>query len=128
MTDFATDMNDPFAAPRPSGPRELLISDGAVARLTEMIAAEGEPDLMLRITVSGGGCSGYQYGFSFDDKVTPDDLVFERNGVRVVTDEVSMDLLAGSEVDYKDELVGSYFTLNNPNAASSCGCGTSFAV
>ncbi len=129
MENFSSlDQDDPFAAPKASGPRVLEISESAASQLATMIEAEGEADLMLRVTVSGGGCSGYQYGFSFDSKVTPDDLVFEREGVKVVTDEVSMDLLAGSQVDYKDELVGSYFTINNPNAASSCGCGTSFAI
>ncbi len=119
---------DPFAPPVSTNERVLLISDAAVKRLNEMITQEGDDNLMLRVSVSGGGCSGFQYGFTFDDATTPDDLTFEKDGVRVVTDEVSMDLLAGSEVDFKDELVGAYFTLNNPNAASSCGCGTSFAV
>lgn len=120
--------SDPFATTFDIGERALEISDSAAKRLALMIEQEGDESLMLRITVSGGGCSGYQYGFSFDDKVTPDDLTFEKDGVRVVTDDASMNLLAGSEVDYKDELVGSYFTINNPNASSSCGCGTSFAV
>ena len=120
--------NDPFAFDISVGERVLEISDAAAKRLAWMMEQEGDTDLMLRITVSGGGCSGYQYGFTFDDKVTPDDLTFEKDGVKVVTDDASMNLLAGSEVDYKDELVGSYFTINNPNASSSCGCGTSFAV
>ena len=120
--------SDPFAFDMSVGERVLGISDAAAKRLAWMIEQEGDTDLMLRITVSGGGCSGYQYGFSFDDKVTPDDLTFEKDGVKVVTDDASMNLLAGSEVDYKDELVGSFFTINNPNASSSCGCGTSFAV
>ena len=119
---------DPFALDMTAEERVLHISDAAAKRLHAMIEQEGGKDLMLRITVSGGGCSGFQYGFSFDDKVTPDDLTFEKDGVRVVTDEMSMNLLAGSEVDFKDELVGAYFAINNPNAASSCGCGTSFAV
>jgi len=120
--------SDPFAFDMSVGDRVLGISDAAAKRLAWMIEQEGDRDLMLRITVSGGGCSGYQYGFSFDDKTTPDDLTFEKDGVKVVTDDASMNLLAGSEVDYKDELVGSFFTINNPNASSSCGCGTSFAV
>ena len=120
--------SNPFAVDLTVGDRVLEISDAAVKRLAWMIDQEGDQDLMLRVTVSGGGCSGYQYGFSFDDTVTPDDLTFEKDGVRVVTDDASMDLLAGSQVDYKDELVGSFFTINNPNASSSCGCGTSFAV
>lgn len=119
---------DPFAFDMTAADRVLHITDAAAQRLHAMIEMEGGKELMLRITVSGGGCSGFQYGFTFDDKMTPDDLTFEKDGVRVVTDDVSMNLLAGSEVDYKDELVGAYFTVNNPNAASSCGCGTSFAV
>ena len=121
-------MSDPFALDVTEGPKQVTISESAVKRLTTLIAAENDDDLMLRITVSGGGCSGYQYGFSFDDAVTGDDRVFERDGVKVVIDEVSLGLLDGSEVDYKEELVGSYFTVNNPNATSSCGCGTSFSV
>ncbi|MDJ0683061.1 MAG: iron-sulfur cluster insertion protein ErpA [Alphaproteobacteria bacterium] len=127
MTETTFDQ-DPFADRGPAHERVLLISESAAKRLADMIAREQDPSLLLRVTVSGGGCSGYQYGFSFDSGATPDDLVFERDGVRVVTDSVSMDLLAGSEVDYKDELVGSYFAINNPNASSSCGCGTSFSL
>lgn len=122
-------MSDAFALDDAlSGPRDLTITESAVGRLRELVAAEGDPKLMLRITVSGGGCSGYQYGFSFDDKTTPDDLVFERDGMRVVTDEASIGLLSGSEIDFVENLTGAYFAVNNPNATSSCGCGTSFAV
>lgn len=128
MTDTLADQNDPFAFDLPEGERTLTISEAAARRIAELIATEGDDDLMLRITVSGGGCSGYQYGFSFDDETTPDDLVFERDGVRVVTDEASIALIAGGEVDFKEELIGSYFAIDNPNATSSCGCGTSFAV
>lgn len=122
------DFDDPFASALASGPRELGISEAAAKRLAALLAAEDEAGLMLRVTVSGGGCSGYQYAFAFDSETTPDDLVFERDGVKVVTDQASMDLLAGGQVDYVDDLVGAYFTVNNPNASSSCGCGTSFSV
>ena len=122
MTDvFALDQTD-------ATPRELSISASAVERLRELVIAEGEPGLMLRVTVSGGGCSGYQYGFSFDDKATPDDLVFERDGMKVVTDEASIGLLGGSEIDFVENLTGAYFAVRNPNATSSCGCGTSFSI
>lgn len=121
-------MSDPFATEADAAPRELGISDSAVTRIAKLRELEGDSNLMLRITVSGGGCSGFQYGFSFDDQTTPDDLVFEKNGVKVVTDTVSMDLLAGSEVDFVDDLMGAYFQITNPNAVSSCGCGTSFSV
>ena len=95
---------------------------------TELRAAEDNDDLMLRVTVSGGGCSGFQYGFSFEDAVNDDDRVFERDGVRVVVDAVSLDFLAGAELDYVEELIGAYFAVKNPNATSSCGCGTSFSI
>lgn len=121
-------MSDPFATETTDQPRELTISESAVKRLNNMIEAEGDSNLMLRISVSGGGCSGFQYGFSFDSNTTVDDMIFEKDGVRVVTDTVSMDLLAGSEVDFVDDLMGQYFQMVNPNASSSCGCGTSFAV
>ncbi len=122
-------MSDAFALDDAvSAPRALTITESAVARLRELVAVENDPKLMLRITVSGGGCSGYQYGFSFDDRTTPDDLVFERDGMRVVTDEASIGLLGGSEIDFVENLTGAYFAVNNPNATSSCGCGTSFAA
>lgn len=108
--------------------QKLQVSDRAAARLATLIAAEGNSNLMFRISVSGGGCSGFQYGFSFDDEATADDLIFERNGVRVVVDETSLELLAGAEIDYVDELIGASFQIRNPNATSSCGCGNSFAV
>jgi iron-sulfur cluster insertion protein len=82
----------------------------------------------LRIAVSGGGCSGFQYGFTFDEEKNEDDVVFERDGVVVVVDEVSLDLLAGAEVDFVEDLMGASFQIKNPNAASSCGCGNSFSI
>jgi iron-sulfur cluster insertion protein len=120
---------DPFGEPeKDAAERVLMISESAAKRLAKLIEAEDDDGLMLRITVSGGGCSGFQYGFSFDSEAKPEDKVFERDGVKVVTDDASLDLLAGSEVDFKDELVGAYFAVNNPNASSSCGCGTSFSI
>ncbi len=109
-------------------PQKLQVSDRAAARLATLIAAENNSDLMFRISVSGGGCSGFQYGFGFDSDATADDLIFERQGVKVVIDETSLELLAGAEIDYVDELIGASFQIRNPNATSSCGCGNSFAV
>ena len=83
---------------------------------------------MLRIAVSGGGCSGYQYGFSFDTAVTEEDRLFERGAARVIIDEISLDLLNGAELDFTEDLSGASFAIRNPNAASSCGCGNSFAM
>ena len=104
----------------------IAISDSAARRVRALVEEGDEP--MLRVAVGGGGCSGFRYSFSFDDRVGEDDSVFERDGVRVVIDAVSLEFLAGSEVDYVEELVGAYFTVRNPNAASTCGCGVSFAV
>lgn len=109
----------------PSGVR---LSASAARRLTEMKRAEGNDALMLRIAVAGGGCSGFQYQFSLDERTGDDDRVFGDDGARVVVDETSLELLAGAEVDYVEELAGSYFKVDNPNAKSSCGCGSSFST
>ena len=106
----------------------LAVSASAAKRISELIAAEKDPGLMLRISVSGGGCSGFQYGFTLDDSVQGDDLTFDRDGAKVVIDEVSLELLEGSEVDFVEDLMGAYFQINNPNATSSCGCGSSFSI
>jgi len=108
--------------------RVLSISPNAVRRLAELAAGEGRPGVKLRVSVSGGGCSGFQYGFTLDDARTDDDLVFERGGVAVIVDGASLDLLAGAEIDFVEDLAGSSFQVRNPNAVSSCGCGNSFAV
>ena len=104
------------------------ISDNAAKRIAALVEMEEKPGMRLRVTVSGGGCSGFQYGFSLDDARNDDDLLYEKNGIEVVVDEVSLDFLKGSELDFKEDLIGSYFAMTNPNATSTCGCGTSFAV
>ena len=106
----------------------LTITKSAAKRISDLIASEGDDALMLRVAVSSGGCSGFQYGFDLDAVVGGDDLVFEGHGVTVVVDEMSLALVDGSEVDYIDDLIGAFFRLSNPNASSSCGCGVSFAV
>ena len=121
-------MNDPFAVERVDSERAITVSLSAVKRIETILETEESPDQALRVTVSGGGCSGYQYGFSLDATVAEDDRVFERDGVKVVVDDISLDLLAGSEIDFVDDLIGSYFQVRNPNATASCGCGTSFAI
>ncbi|MFD1624208.1 iron-sulfur cluster insertion protein ErpA [Azospirillum griseum] len=108
--------------------RVLIVSESAAKRVAHLITLEGNPALMLRLTVSGGGCSGFQYGFRFDATVNDDDLVFERDGVKVVTDDSSLDLLAGATLDYVEDLMGASFQIKNPNATASCGCGNSFAA
>ena len=120
---------DIFATERPAGTdRMVTISDSAVRRLGEIFESEGKPGMMLRISVSGGGCSGFQYGFDFAEHENDDDVVFERGGIKVVVDEVSLDYIAGSEIDFVTELVGASFQVRNPNATSGCGCGASFAM
>ncbi|TDQ80426.1 iron-sulfur cluster insertion protein [Dongia mobilis] len=107
---------------------EVSLSASAARRIAALIEMEGDRDLMLRLSVSGGGCSGFQYGFSFDKSVQQDDRVFERDGVKLVVDDTSLELLAGSEVDFVEDLVGASFQVKNPNAQSSCGCGSSFSL
>ena len=106
----------------------ITLSESAARRVAFLIEQEGKLDLKLRVSVSGGGCSGFQYGFSLAEEAEEGDLVVERNGVELVIDSVSLMYLAGSEVDYVDEVVGAYFVIKNPNATASCGCGNSFAV
>ena len=106
----------------------IELTESAAKRVAWLIAQEDGADLMLRISVSGGGCSGFQYGFSFDDSVGPDDRTFARDGVTAVIDEVSLELLAGSTIDFVEDLIGASFQIKNPQATSSCGCGSSFAI
>jgi iron-sulfur cluster insertion protein len=108
--------------------RSITVTASAAKRIAFLREQEEVGDANLRIAVSGGGCSGFQYGMSFDDQTNPDDRVFERDGIGVVVDEVSLDLLAGAEVDFVEDLMGAAFRINNPNAASSCGCGNSFSI
>lgn len=111
-----------------SAPAPFQVSERAVARVREILAREAEPELQLRISVSGGGCSGFQYGFDLDADHQVDDVAVERDGVRVVIDGMSLLYMAGAELDYVEDLTGSYFAIKNPNATSSCGCGSSFAI
>ena len=115
-------------APTISQERRVTVTDSAARRIAELKVQEAAAGAFLRIAVSGGGCSGFQYGLSFDDQQHPEDVVFERDGVAVVVDEVSLDLLAGAEIDFVEDLMGASFQIRNPNAASSCGCGNSFSI
>src|SRR4051795_7502505 len=108
--------------------RRITISDSAARRIAALKAQEAAEGAFLRISVSGGGCSGFQYGLSFDETQNPDDHVFERGGVAVIVDDVSLDLLNGAEIDFVEDLMGASFQIRNPNAASSCGCGNSFSI
>jgi iron-sulfur cluster assembly accessory protein len=106
---------------------QFAITERAAARIAEIVAAEGR-DAALRVAVLAGGCSGFQYRFELDQAPQADDLVIERAGAKVLVDPSSMDLLAGSELDFTDQLMGSHFAVRNPNAKSACGCGTSFSI
>jgi iron-sulfur cluster insertion protein len=106
----------------------LEFSDSAVAKLKALQQEEGNPNLMLRVSVYGGGCSGFQYTFSLDEAVKPDDRTVEKQGATLVIDQRSYQYLTGSEVDYTEGLEGAMFVVNNPNATSTCGCGASFSI
>ncbi len=109
--------------------REITLSKGAIKRLTAILAQEeGGAERMLRVSINGGGCSGFQYSFDLDDTRNGDDLVFETAGLGVVTDPISFELLGGAEIDYVEELIGASFQVRNPNATAGCSCGASFAV
>jgi iron-sulfur cluster insertion protein len=108
--------------------RRIVLTENAARRIAMLRAQEQVEGAFLRIAVSGGGCSGFQYGFTFDDQRNDDDVLFERDGVTVVVDDVSLGLLNGAEVDFVEDLMGASFQIRNPNAASSCGCGNSFSI
>jgi len=106
----------------------ISLKPSAVEKIRDLIAEENNPDLKLRIFVQGGGCSGFSYGFTFDEIVNEDDFDLDFQGVHLLVDSMSNQYLDGAEVDYVEELMGSQFKINNPNAATSCGCGSSFSV
>jgi len=107
----------------------LTLTENAARKILSLIEEEtSSAPQMFRVMVSGGGCAGFQYGFSLDEKVQEDDLVFEDKGVSVAVDEASLSLIEGSQIDYVEELIGSSFQIKNPNASSSCGCGSSFSI
>ena len=105
----------------------VTVSTRAVRRIAAILAAEDHPT-MLRLAVTGGGCSGFQYNFALDESRMDDDLFIEEGGARILIDPVSLDFLAGAEIDFTDDLIGQAFKVNNPNATASCGCGTSFTI
>ena len=115
MTGLMVDMN-------------IQMSVRAADKVSELIEDEGNDELKLRVFVTGGGCSGFSYGFTFDDAIAQDDTVVQRSGVTMVVDPMSYQYLVGAEVDFKEDLQGSQFVVTNPNASSTCGCGNSFAI
>lgn len=106
----------------------LNFSDSAASKVKSLIEEEGNPDLKLRVFVTGGGCSGFQYGFTFDEVKNEDDFVMEKAGVTLLIDPMSMQYMMGAEIDYTEGLEGAQFVIRNPNAQSTCGCGSSFSV
>lgn len=109
-------------------PSILVFTDAAVAKVQELIAEEGNPNLKLRVFVQGGGCSGFQYGFTFDEDENEDDTALKKGGVTLLIDSMSYQYLAGAEIDYKEDINGAQFVIKNPNATTTCGCGSSFSV
>lgn len=109
-------------------PSPLRITPRAISKVADLVEEEGNAALKLRVFVTGGGCSGFQYGFSFDDQVAEDDTQVEKDGITVLVDPLSFQYLVGSEVDYEEGLEGSRFLVRNPNATATCGCGASFSI
>jgi len=109
-------------------PDPILFTDSAATKVAELIAEEGNPELKLRVFVQGGGCSGFQYGFTFDEVVNEDDTTMTKNGVSLLIDAMSYQYLVGAEIDYKEDLQGAHFVIKNPGAATTRGCGSSFSA
>jgi iron-sulfur cluster insertion protein len=124
QTNTAVEPTSALAEP----PIPLIFTDSAAAKVADLIAEEGNTDLKLRVFVQGGGCSGFQYGFTFDEAVNEDDTTFEKNGVTLLVDSMSFQYLVGAEIDYKEDINGSQFVIKNPNATTTCGCGSSFSA
>jgi len=126
--EVVIDANFGMALGSSSAETMLEFSDSAVRKLKSLQAEEGKPELMLRVSVYGGGCSGFQYTFSLDEEVKPTDKTVQKDGATLIIDQKSYQYLAGSEVDFQEGLEGAMFVVNNPNATSTCGCGASFSI
>ncbi len=124
--EYTTSMDTTSLAPAP--PDVLVFTDAAAGKVGELIREEANPNLKLRVFVSGGGCSGFQYGFTFDEKVEEGDFCVENAGVQLLVDPMSAQYLMGAEIDYKEDLQGAQFVIRNPNAKTTCGCGSSFSA
>ena len=109
-------------------PDPLVFTDSAANKVKQLIDEEGNPELKLRVFVTGGGCSGFQYGFTFDETVSEDDTAMQKGGVTLLIDPMSLQYLAGAEIDYQEGIEGAQFVIKNPNATSTCGCGSSFST
>ncbi len=121
-------MNAAVETPNLEMPLPLGHTESAASKVKALIDEEGNPELKLRVFVQGGGCSGFQYGFTFDEAVNEDDTAMEKNGVTLLIDSMSYQYLVGAEIDYKEDLEGSQFVIKNPNATTTCGCGSSFSA
>ena len=120
VQEFAKSFEEP--------PVPIIFTDSAATKVADLIAEEGNNALKLRVFVQGGGCSGFQYGFTFDEDINEDDTQFEKNGVTLLVDSMSYQYLVGAEIDYKEDINGSQFVIKNPNATTTCGCGSSFSA
>lgn len=120
MTESATQIEAPEL--------DVSLTEAAVGKVRRLIEAEGNPDLMLRIYVTGGGCSGFQYGFAFEEQAAEDDTRIQQGAITLLVDPMSYPYLAGARVDYIDDLRGAQFVVSNPNASTTCGCGSSFSI
>jgi iron-sulfur cluster insertion protein len=109
-------------------PPPLIFTDSAAEKVRDLVNEEGNPDLKLRVFVQGGGCSGFQYGFTFDEVINEDDTQMPKNGVTLLIDAMSLQYLGGAEIDYTEDLQGAQFVIKNPNATTTCGCGSSFSA
>lgn len=121
-------VSNPFTPDYRSGSVPLEFSAAAAHKVRELIAEEGNPALKLRVYINGGGCSGFQYGFTFDEAQAEDDLAIDREGVTLLVDPLSLQYLGGAEIDYAESLSGAQFVIRNPNARTTCGCGSSFSI
>ena len=106
----------------------IIFTDSAASKVSELISEEGNDNLKLRVYVSGGGCSGFQYGFTFDEEINEDDTALQKGGVTLLVDPMSLQYLTGAEIDYQENVEGAQFVIKNPNASSTCGCGSSFSA
>lgn len=111
-----------------STPQPLIFTDAAARKVQELVLEEQNPALKLRVYVQGGGCSGFQYGFTFDEELSEGDISVDNDGVQLIVDPMSFQYLMGSEIDYTESLQGAQFVIRNPNAQSTCGCGSSFSL
>ena len=121
-------MAEPLQPLADAMPAPLIFTDSAADKVKQLVDEEGNPELKLRVFVQGGGCSGFQYGFTFDEVVNEDDTQMSKNGVTLLIDAMSLQYLGGAEIDYKEDLQGAQFVIKNPNATTTCGCGSSFSA